>query len=516
MVSEFYRAPNGDDIKFMESLRELLAATQGYGLSFLCSDQNYDLLKLSQHKPSNDFFNEMINMEYVPMINKLTRVTHRSSTVIDNIYVRSKTMMGNCSYVIVDPMSDHYPCFVAYDLHFNKNSKPMVFEKRKLTEETIPKIQEFLLFFPWCDVTELSVDNAYEYLVSVVTEALDRFAPKRVVKVSPDERFREAWMTVRLQKYNNKCRKLCDKARKSGRECDHVRYKKYRNIVNRLKLHEKREHYRETFAKIGKNSKLIWSVINSLIKKVNNKTEVMKLVMDGRTLIGPKEICNGFNKHFATARKHVQDTIPEVTNSNSFEPIHQCKSNFKFKLLTEMRLCHIVSKMPAKLSCGIDGISNMLLKQLISVLKGPLCTILNMSLKQGIFPDLMKIAKVIPLHKGGLCDVPDNYRPISLLPVFSKILEKAVYVTLIEHLNNNDILYYRQYGFRKHHSTIDAVSDFAAEILNGFESDNMLLSVFIDLHKAFDTISHESILSKLERMGVSDIEIAWFRSYLSG
>ena len=171
--------------------------------------------------------------------------------------------------------------------------------------------------------------------------------------------------------------------------------------------------------------------------------------------------------------------------------------------------------MKDKTSSGVDGISNSLLKRLIEVIKRPLCSIINHSLLDGEFPDLMKLVKIIPLHKGGELQLPDNYQPISLLPVLSKVLEHVIYDQTIKYLENNSVLYARQYGFRKFHSTSDAVMNLVGEVLTGFERDNMILGVFIDLRKAFDTVSHSLILEKLSKIGVNDVELKWFESYLS-
>ena len=126
----------------------------------------------------------------------------------------------------------------------------------------------------------------------------------------------------------------------------------------------------------------------------------------------------------------------------------------------------------------------------------------------------MKLARVKPLHKGG-DHVPDQFRLISLLPVISKVLEKIVYNNMMMHIETNEILYCQQYGFRKNHSTCDAVVNLASEILTAFGNDHMVLSVFIDLRKAFDSVSHGLIIEKLRKIGVDGVELEWFRSYLT-
>ena len=185
-----------------------------------------------------------------------------------------------------------------------------------------------------------------------------------------------------------------------------------------------------------------------------------------------------------------------------------------FAPASEQYICRIVNKLKSKRSSGYDDISNVVTKDLINVIKVPLCMVFNKSLHNGEFPDLMKVARVIPLHKGGNKDVPGNYRPISLLPVFSKILEHIVYDHLVRHCTENNIIYSRQYGFRKDHSTSDAIANFVGDALQAMDQGSMILSVFIDLWKAFDTVPHSLILRKLEVLGVKGKELEWFISYM--
>ena len=134
MVAEFYRPPNTDNVIFQQSLTEL---TRNIDIlkpdfSFICADQNYDLLKSHVHSPTRDYFNQMLNYHYIPYILKPTRVTHRSSTLIDNIYVKSKSVKlhENLIYIITDGMSDHYPCICSHVLNTSVDkSTPLVIEK---------------------------------------------------------------------------------------------------------------------------------------------------------------------------------------------------------------------------------------------------------------------------------------------------------------------------------------------------------------------------------------------------
>ena len=174
----------------------------------------------------------------------------------------------------------------------------------------------------------------------------------------------------------------------------------------------------------------------------------------------------------------------------------------------------ILKSCKAKKSTGDDGISMILLKQLSESCSVPLAMIINMSLEQGIVPDAMKLARVIPIHKSKSKQEFNNYRPISLLSSISKVLEKVVHNRLYSFLTKHNLLYCRQYGFRPKRSTIDAITEFTADVLPSLDSKKKCLSVYLDLSKAFDTINHDILLRKLQYYGVRGTTLAWFRSYL--
>ena len=340
-VSEFYRLPNTDDSKFESNLGRLFDTTKLYKNCFLMSDQNYDLLKTSVHHRTGEFLQNMLNNDFIPLIWKPTRITHATATLIDNVYVKTPRIMKHNSFVIVDGMSDHFPCLIMYALYEQPCNKggDVFLEKRKITDENLPNIQQELLFHDWSVVYDLPVNAGYEYLIKTITDVLDTFAPKKVIKIHHDQKFREGWLTVKMKKYNNKSRRLRDHARKTGKDVDYDKYRRYRNTLNRLKNFEKRSHYKEVFENIGKNTKLLWNVINRIVKRVNNKHEITELLVDGKNVMNEQSICNALNDHFATVGKCTQDTIGPSGDKDPLNFVDCVKSKFKFSRITEGEIC---------------------------------------------------------------------------------------------------------------------------------------------------------------------------------
>ena len=156
-----------------------------------------------------------------------------------------------------------------------------------------------------------------------------------------------------------------------------------------------------------------------------------------------------------------------------------------------------------------------LLKHAKQELVNGLVIICNKSFQEGCFPEILKIAKVIPVHKFDVITDPGNYRPISLSSVFDKLLEKVMLNRLLQFLNKNDILYKYQFGFRKNHATSNALTEVINHIYKSLDEGNYVFGIHVDLKKAFDTVQHQILLYKLQHYGIRGIALEWFDSYLS-
>ena len=170
---------------------------------------------------------------------------------------------------------------------------------------------------------------------------------------------------------------------------------------------------------------------------------------------------------------------------------------FVFHPINEETTKRIINNISSKPSCGLDGLSSNLLKAINGNICNCITLVINQSLTTGIFPEKLKLAKVIPIHKKNDNTIFDNYRPISILPTISKVFERVIFEQINSYLNTHNLYYHSQYGFRQKHSTELAATELIDRVIQELDKGNTPISIYLDLSKAFDTIDHTILIHKL-------------------
>ena len=294
-----------------------------------------------------------------------------------------------------------------------------------------------------------------------------------------------------------------------------VLFKRYRNTIVTLLRRSKQNYYSTYFLQNQSNVKKTWDGIRNLINvsKKKNYTPT-KIIYKGEEKVSNNDISESLNDFFVNIGSSIEEKIP---NSKTGFTSYLKEPNNRLLFLapcTEIEVLSIINNMKISKSCGPNSISTCLLIEFSELLVHPLLSILNMSLLEGIFPSLNKEADVCPIHKKNEKTLCENYRPISLLSNISKIFERVIYTRLDSFLNSSDIIYKFQFGFRKQYSTNHALLSIVEQIRSSLDNKMFACGIFIDLEKAFDTVNHEILLSKLHHYGIRGVSNKWFQSYL--
>ena len=281
-----------------------------------------------------------------------------------------------------------------------------------------------------------------------------------------------------------------------------------------------KETYFKNKIKAATDIKSKWKIVNNVMNNNPCVNSISAIDIGDNTIkTDPKEISNVFNNHFieipnVIVNKNHENIVIEDSDRNNMILSRYNNLNFFFFPISETEVLLAVNELKNTSSCGVDGISSSLVKNIIFSIVHILEFIFNFCLEKGVFPDKLKIGTVKPLHKKDSRTDLNNYRPITLLNTFSKIFEKIIKVRLLNYFDRTNFLDKRQFGFIKNSSTEKALISFLTPIHHNLNNNQKVSALFIDITKAFDTVNHEILLLKLSHIGIRGTALAFFKSYL--
>ena len=517
LVTSVYLPPMSVTTKAMEELENITSKKKTH---YILGDFNINLAEdqsLNDKSPAELLHTFCKGRMLIPLIRNPTRITPKSATIIDNILTntREKVTAG----VITSSVADHFSPFIAIrdkKTLRKEKKKGISHEKVKIRVRKPANVKAFELLLKkadWRKMEEIDTPTQKtEYFQSKVQEAYEEAFPLKEVKFNKNIHAIEQWVTRGILISRVTLNKLSQKWAKSRNPIHHEEYTVYKNILQSVTRKSKEMSYGEIYENNYKDARKIWELTNKLLdRKQREKNSGLKIVFEGTLREDSKEVATILNNHFVNMGRKIAETFEK--NDNFMK--HMGKRvglSFCLTSITTEETERIIKNMKSKSSSGFDNISNKLIKAVKGTISAPITDIINSSIKQGKVPDQWKIAKVKALHKGGDKTDMNNYRPISLLSAFSKILEKAVHKQLYTFMEEK-VLCEEQFGFRNGRSTEQAILNYMKNMEEG-ESNAYHASVFVDIRKAFDTVSHRILLAKMEHLGIRGNSLAWFEDYL--
>lgn len=349
IIGEIYRVPGSSTTSFEIHIQELLQSCKGISC-FIGSDQNLDLLKHGSHKPTDVFLNKMLSCGLMPTILRPTRVTNTSCTLIDNIYIPMIYSGNYKSDILIEQMSDHFPCLTQINYPKLKTDSVCIVESRKLTDTRVMQMNNDLLHTDWLSLLTLenSVNDNYSLLVEQIKSTMDKHIPLVKKKIHPRNQIHSPWMTPTLLKCSKKCRRLYKESiGLDSNNPKHQKYFKYLKALTALKKVTKTEFYTKEVESFQGNAKKLWSLMNKLIGKQNDKSGIIsQLKINNVVTKNPLEICESLNNHFATAGLRVSKK-PIVNNYKKYLD-NRIEKNFEFLPISEMGIINLIDSLPNK------------------------------------------------------------------------------------------------------------------------------------------------------------------------
>lgn len=490
--------------------------------AYINGDFNINLLEINTNKHFNEYFENIISKGFFPRITLPTRIQPPSITLIDNI-LSNDILNQSCSGLLINDISDHKMIFT---IQKNVSYKEPISKFIEINKHDALSLESFLKELKSLNIYEqlnknddFSPQDNYNLFSLLLKFAKNKHLPTKRVKFDRRKHKISPWMTDGLLKSINTKNKLYKILIQTDLEAELLinrlkeEYKVYRAKLRKSIREAKKRYFVRIFNIYRSDLKKTWSIINKNLKSSNCRP-THEFEIDGITVTDPDSIANKFNEYFVNIGTSLAEQIHSTNCFTDYLPI-PTNSRFEFKRVKEDDILNIINKLKNKSSYGHDCISNKLLKLAKDHIIKPLTLIINQSLRTGIFPGDLKISKVKPLFKNGNSHMLSNYRPISLLPSISKIFEYVLFHQLSDYMSNNNLLCQEQFGFRSGFSTELAALRLTDHIIKEMDSNNVPISIYIDLSKAFDTLDHDILISKLRHNGVLGIEQTLFQNYLS-
>ena len=475
-------------------------------------------------KADNQYKNyqNILNMSgFKQLIHTPTRVTDTSSSAIDHVMCNNMSKIQQYG-VIPYGVSDHYIVYCTRGNIKTKYDSHKGIQIRSLKKYSKDYFVDELKNVNWSPVYRShDVNGSWMHFRGLFTTVLDSVAPVKEVRIKNHS---DPWMSTEILASIRERDSWLRKSRGGNHSSEN--YQMYRNLRNKVHndIRNAKRHYM-----VGKiddnkdNPKELWKHLKTLgYQSKSNASSNIVLDVDGEKCHDKKDVADHFNHFFTHVASDLVSQLPKQDNSSydidspAFKKQYQnvVPDSFQLQEIDEEFVLNELHRLNINKSTGLDGIPGRFIKDAAEVIAGPITYIINSSLRSGVVPKDMKMAKVIPLHKKKSKLDAGNYRPVSILSAVSKILEKAVFLQLNNFLVENNLFYQFQSGFRGSYSTDTCLIHLQDHIRNQTAAGNYTGMILLDIQKAFDSVDHQILCNKLSAMGVQSIE--WFHSYLSG
>ena len=475
----------------------------------ITGDINIDLLK--ECSSSEDIIGFFQSYHFLPKISQATRFPTQNNinpSLLDHVWTNSLLdhPCGIFSYDILD----HCPTFfVIFSRSTKTRDDPIKLRFRPYSDENFSKLVHSIVSFNWDEILSSDVHASMQDFISKLDLLYCKSFPIKTKLIS-SKSYQNPWITseiLHLIKYKNLFFKLFIDGIISKEQNNF-----YKNRINRIIKKSKLEYYKNSFARSIGDIKKTWKLIKNLIGSTSTNSNILKIVKDGSEITNQKHIAEEFNNFFNSIGNSLSTNLPPSDRDPLSDLVRNVHSIF-LEPVTDDEITKIILGLN-NIKTDLHSCSVSILK-LISIYISPILSkIINMSFQAGVFPNCLKHACITPIFKEGNKNELNNYRPISILSPYSKIIEKSVLDSLWSFIRRFNLITPQQFGFLKGSSTEKAVLNLTEYFYRNLNLGLHSIAIYVDFKKAFDSIDHTILLQKLENYGIRGVALQWFKSFL--
>ena len=507
----FYRHPSENVEMFCSDLSAFLNDV-GKNHGVILGDFNINIMDTHSTKCAA-YLDLLHDSKFFPLITKPTRHNPTGSTCIDHIFYNNINTDTVLSGSITTSSLDHMPQYALMKLGKTKptnQSRPWI---RNYSQDNVDNFSKLFSQLYSYDIPDAT--SCLEHFLEIMNLSFEQSFPLRQISISNFKS--KPW-------FNNGVKEAVMRKNQTYRKyiCNKTEHNKTLYLYWKKKAHDISETSKNVYFKLKLdrcygNAKKTWQVLNGLMLRKNNPTTINYLLHEGVIYDDPEIICNIFNEYFSNITKDIYDSYQHKNfrPTNDSDLVYIDNSMFLSRV-TPDEVIIAVNSCNNSGALGYGDMVNMkLIKRVNTAISSPLCHAINLAFDQQIFPHPLKNSLIKPIFKKGAKDDKANYRPIQILPVLSKIYEYIIKMRMVSFMERYDILNDSQYGFRKGGKATNAIIDLINYITTMKDNDKHSVAIFLDFQKAFDTIDHNLLYTKLQHMGFRGNILDILKSYTS-
>ena len=533
-VGVLYRPPSGNIVAALDELSCILKNAPPR--AYIAGDFNVNL-----HNPNSNVIEQyeqaVFSQGFYPLISVMTHEQPGCTpSCIDNIITNDLDNVIS-SGVIKDKITHHHPVFALLNAKLEPNKCKIEYKQyydycnsnvENFTQVLADRIRNTVIsdFDSFADVYEDTVDKCFKLDTPKCSKRTMQnnpwITPGLIISINHCNQLYENWIKARKVKckLGEICTKggMCQCSSCHRKRTAYVTYKDFRKGRKKVVEAAQATYNKRKFAEVEGDSKKTWQLINKIRGK-GKRTIKPAFIINDQKIINRRTIANEFNKYFVSLAPKLNEsysTLGEVL-------VQPVRTFLDYLPKPNMGSIYLHDSTPEEVSKHILELKNgkasdipvHVIKKSSCIISPILSALFNECMCNGEFPDRLKVGKISPIYKKENEELLENYRPVSTLPIFGKLFEKIIYSRLYSFLSSQGILFENQFGFRKHHSTNHALNYSVDYVNSQLKEKHHVLGIFVDLSKAFDTISHDKLLTKLENYGIRGNANKLIGSYLS-